>query len=41
MYVRPDTFGRLSIRHRLRRRRRHPTHRHIILYIIAAIFNNN
>lgn len=41
MYVRPDTFGRPSIRRRLRLRRQ--THRHIlfILYtVIAAIFNN-
>jgi len=48
-HVRPETFGRPSVRHRLRRRRRrHLTqghiyiiYTHIIIYTyIAAIFNN-
>lgn len=37
-HVRPETFGRPSVRHR---RRRHSTHGHIYIIIyIAAIFNN-
>lgn len=39
-HIRPETFGRPSVRHRRRRRRRHSTHGHIYIIYIADIFNN-